>query len=1331
MSAATADRNLLFGILAVQLDFVSKDALFAGMNAWLLNKGKSLGDILRDQGQLSLERLQLLTALVAEHLRQHGDDPQQSFAALSSVPISLRQHLAALPDEAVQRSIAQIRSENPPTPEPDADPNRTIAQPPPGRVRYRILRPHAKGGLGEVFVAEDAELGRNVALKEIQNRFADDTVSRERFVREAEITGGLEHPGIVPVYGLGTYADGRPFYAMRFIKGDNLKQAIRRFHGEPGTPPSRQFDSIEFRQLLQRFIDVCNAVAYAHSRGVLHRDLKPGNIMLGKFGETLVVDWGLAKPTVRSGSTTDRDDEPTLLPRSSGDSSSATVAGQALGTPAYMSPEQAAGRWKDLGSASDIYSLGATLYELLTGRPPFTEIDFDSIQKGNFPKPYYVNPAVPPALAAVCLKAMALEPANRYGSAIEVAREIERWLADEPVTAWREPVGVRMRRWVRKHSRLMTSATAAILVAAAGFGLLALERERARVAMANKEAETARERDIAREQKRRTRAALDTMVSEDMVDRLGSQKQLTKGQREFLQKALNYYREFAAEAATDEEGLRLGATAHSSVGYLLLALGQRAEALSAYQQALPIYESLATRFPGTPAYRSGIARTHVNVGLQLRDLGRTAEAEAEYRGGIAAFERLVGEYPPVPDYRSSLATVHNNLGYMLGDLGRGTEAESECRAAITLQEKLADEFPADSAYRSGLAGSHHNLGMLFSNTGRMPAAEAEYRAAMAIDEKLVADFPTVPEHRKSLAASHNNLGLLLANLGRREAAEAEYRAALAIKEKLAAEFPAVPDYRKELAGTHQNLGIFFDGLGQRTPAAAEFRLAIAILETLAANYPDIPAYRRDLAKCHNYLGGQLGKLGQDKTAEAEHRAASAVLEKLTADFPSVPEYRSDLAGNRAALGSRLKELGRNAESEFEYRAALAIREKLVAEFPAVPIYRANLALGHGRLGNLLGEVGRRAEQEAELRASAAIFEKLVADFPTVPAYRGDLGESHLDLANLFKDLGRNAEAESEYQPAIALFEKLAADFPTVPAHRRSLAATRHDQAVLLKNLGRHAAAEAAYRAALADFEKLVAAFPAVPDYRRALAICHDSVAGLLADTGRAKDAEAEYRAALAIREKLAAELSAVPAYLISVCRTCDRLGNLLRNSGDAAAALTWHSNAIDRLAPIIVREPRPAAAQDLLRDLHRDQAKDLDQLKRSADAMSEWDAALKLAQGADRVSIRAERARCAARQGRGDETALEVAVVAADQASTADILFECAGAMALASTTAPKPHAFTGRAVVLLWQAVAKGYSDIPHLLADPDLVPLHSRADYAALLWDIADMPVHETSKK
>src|SRR5262249_5103443 len=208
---------------------------------------------------------------------------------------SVRKELEQVADPDVHASLAHVSAARDGGADIGVTSDYSAGTPTSSGLRFRVLRPHARGGLGEVFVAHDEELHREVALKEIQDRHADDPPSRARFLLEAEITGGLEHPGIVPVYGLGTYADGRPFYAMRFIKGDSLKDAIEVFHqaDRPGRDPAER--TLALRALLRRFTDVCNAVAYAHSRGVLHRDLKPGNVMLGKYGETLVVDWGLAK----------------------------------------------------------------------------------------------------------------------------------------------------------------------------------------------------------------------------------------------------------------------------------------------------------------------------------------------------------------------------------------------------------------------------------------------------------------------------------------------------------------------------------------------------------------------------------------------------------------------------------------------------------------------------------------------------------------------------------------------------------------------------------------------------------------------------------------------------------------------------------------------------------------------------------------------------------------------------------------------------------------------------------------------------------------------------
>ncbi len=270
-----------------------------------------------------------------------------------------------------------------------------------------------------MYVALDSELNREVALKQILEQIADDPVSRERFLLEAEVTGALEHPGIVPVYALGNDDRGRPFYAMRFVRGDSLKEAIERFHAPDRPRKDRGNRSLELRQLLRRFLDVCNAIEYAHSRGVLHRDIKPGNIIVGKHGETLVIDWGLAKPVGRREQRSESA-EVTLRPFSSSRSAD-TQMGSALGTPAYMSPEQARGELDEMGPTTDVYSLGATLSFLLTGKPPFEGNDalevLRKVQRGEFVAPRTLRQDHSPGTRRHHLEGDGLAPSDRYPSA--------------------------------------------------------------------------------------------------------------------------------------------------------------------------------------------------------------------------------------------------------------------------------------------------------------------------------------------------------------------------------------------------------------------------------------------------------------------------------------------------------------------------------------------------------------------------------------------------------------------------------------------------------------------------------------------------------------------------------------------------------------------------------------------------------------------------------------------------------------------------------------------------------------------------------------------------
>lgn len=345
------------------------------------------------------------------------------------------------------------------------------------------LTEHARGGLGVVYQGRDESLQRDVAVKFMHDSLVADLVERERFLQEAEVTSRLEHPGVVPVYGLGESADGKPFYVMRFIRGSSLDDALRAFHESAVTLTRRQRE-FEFRQLLSRFITVCNTIAYAHNRGVLHRDIKPSNVMLGEYGETLVVDWGLATRY-------ERDDharasgERSLVFNARSEDSGSTSSGGIAGTLPYMCPDQA--KFFDvtepnsgeisLDRRGDIYGLGATLYKLLTGRVPFEaetrQALVERIRKGSFIPPRAVNPEIPRALESICLKAMALEPDLRYQSAGDMAKDLDRFVADESVEAQDDTSVERLSRWLRHHRRAAMNIAVSLVVLSVVLSLVA------------------------------------------------------------------------------------------------------------------------------------------------------------------------------------------------------------------------------------------------------------------------------------------------------------------------------------------------------------------------------------------------------------------------------------------------------------------------------------------------------------------------------------------------------------------------------------------------------------------------------------------------------------------------------------------------------------------------------------------------------------------------------------------------------------------------------------------------------------------------------------------
>lgn len=345
---------------------------------------------------------------------------------------------------------------------------------------YDSLTFHREGGLSIVIRAEDVDLKRVVALKWMKDRVALDPAGRQRFLQEAEITATLDHPGIIPVYARGQDADGRHYYVMRFVKGQTLQEAVDAFHAAPREMESPLVNQLAFRSLLRAFITVCETVAYAHAHGVVHRDLKPANLMLGEFNETLVLDWGLAKRLDASDLHRAENQEAASGSDDSGNPGQ-SIEGSTKGTPGFMSPEQAAGDWSQVGRASDIYSLGATLYAVLTGRAPYqgsttTEV-VNKVKMGVFPPPRRVWSRIPRSLEAVCLKCMSLKPKERYANVRDIAADLERWLADEPVGVWQEPWTLRTRRWMRRHRTSVTAAAVGLMVTTGAALFLAAQAE--------------------------------------------------------------------------------------------------------------------------------------------------------------------------------------------------------------------------------------------------------------------------------------------------------------------------------------------------------------------------------------------------------------------------------------------------------------------------------------------------------------------------------------------------------------------------------------------------------------------------------------------------------------------------------------------------------------------------------------------------------------------------------------------------------------------------------------------------------------------------------------
>jgi tetratricopeptide (TPR) repeat protein/tRNA A-37 threonylcarbamoyl transferase component Bud32 len=889
---------------------------------------------------------------------------------------------------------------------------------------YEVMGELGRGGMGVVYEARHQALGRHVALKML--RYDDDgEVARSRFRREAEAVARLQHPNVVQIFEVGEH-ERRPYLALEFVEGGSLAQRIA---GRP--EPTRAAALLV--AVLARAID------HAHKQGIVHRDLKPANVLLTRDGTPKITDFGLAR---HLDSSVDQ-----------------TKSGTIVGTASYMAPEQASGKANQAGPAADVYALGAILYELLTGRPPFQAetpmaIVLQVLHVEPVP-PRRLQPGIPRDLETICLKCLQKDARKRYASAQDLAEDLQRFLGGTPIQARPTPSWERAWKWARREPKAAVLGALVVGVTIAAFAGITWQLQRTEEQRQNAEtqgqnaetqrlaAETARgkavelarsEAEAKQEAEQNARAAVrnaaEAVAQRDearkVVDKFCTQvsespemkAKATEGLRtKLLETAADFYRRRADQEGNDLLGRTKRAEALHRLADIYKHTERVQEAETVYREVLVVWQQLAAAQPHNSKYRNNIASVYNGLGLLWSSRDQLDKALENYRLAEEVFLKLVADYPDDLENHLNLATVRRNLGNLYERTGRTREAEASQRDAVKVLRKIVANKPEVPLYRFHLATAYYDLGSVYQATSRAKQAEQSYRDAVAEVKRLVTEKPEAHEYRHHLAASYHSLGLLYQDAGQTKQAEQAYLQARAESVKLAGGYPAIVKYQEGLATAEYTLGKLY---ADKQPRAAEeyYKRALTIRQRLTAAHPDRPSFQNRLASCHQSL---------------------AVIYRAT---------------------------GRTTEAEVAAKQALTIAQHLSTQHPRVFTYREVAAMCHNELGLVYFQAKNLEQAEESLRKAASLFGELAVEQPKQSRYSMMAGVAQVSIGKVVYNRGRREEALEGYNRGIQLLTAaFRTEQPTLEARTRLLDA-HTDRAQLLSTLGRHADAVLDWRRAM-------------------------------------------------------------------------------------------------------------------------------------------------------------------------------------------------------------------------------------------------------------------------
>ncbi len=709
--------------------------------------------------------------------------------------------------------------------------------------RYAIEVEIARGGMGRILSARDRQLGRPVAIKQMLDAAPE---LERRFEREVRLTARLQHPGIISVVEAGRWAGGGPFYTMRHVQGRPLDKVIAE---------SRTLE--ERLALLPNIIAVADALAYAHSERVIHRDLKPANVLVGSFGETVVIDWGLAKDL--SAEDDDAGESSAAARRSSADG--VTVMGSAMGTPAYMPPEQARGEAVD--ERADVYALGAMLYHTLTGEPPYFESrDGDETLELVLSQPAAslrgIEPEAPLDLVTLVEKAMAREPGDRYPSAQEVAEELRRFETGQLVGAHSYSAMALFGRWVRRHRASVIVAASALLVLIV-IGAAAVQRIR-------RESATAISQRHRAEANRAEVEGLMEFMLFDLKDRLEP-----VGRLELLElvarRTADYY---AGRSAEDEtpEATRKRALSLDVIGDVLLARGDIDAAGKQYAAAKIAREQLSARAPEQAQWQLDLATSHEKLGDCLEAQGELADSLEQHRAALKIRERIEVRRAGSRAERAHLARSYEKTADALEELGQLAPALDHHRTALALRLRVASERPEDLHSQREVARSHKDIGSLRRLRGDWAAALEDYRAALEIAERLTLAVPANMTWQQDLSKYQDKVGDALVAIGKPEQGLEAYRVSLAVALRMVEHDPSNADWQLRLAKAHVRVGSALFESGAPQAALREHLFGLTLAEQLVARDPKNAKWQNSLARSYMWAARSRTALGQVEVARS-------------------------------------------------------------------------------------------------------------------------------------------------------------------------------------------------------------------------------------------------------------------------------------------------------------------------------------------------------------------------------------------------------------------------------------------------------------------------------